>query len=221
MSPGFAKLRARDRIRDSARHCARPLRRSLQSAGARSCGSICTVAVIPAASATPLGTSSIWMRSKSGHLMPEASPTRPSSALTAGSSKGRGVSSSVRAPAPRSRGSPHGRSGTAARAGAGSYAPAFRDNDVDGEVLPKLMANDLVGLGVTSIGHRQKLLDAIAALGAEAPATRPPGRRPRRYRGVEQALRDAVDLYREIGATGHAERLARGIHPSPTQEEKS
>ena len=68
------------------------------------------------------------------------------------------------------------------------YAPAFRDNDVDGEVLPKLTADDLVGLGVTSIGHRRKLLDAIAALGAEAPATRPPGRRPRRYRGVRASI---------------------------------
>ena len=47
------------------------------------------------------------------------------------------------------------------------YAPAFRDNDVDGEVLPELTAEDLIGLGVNSIGHRRKLLAAIAALGAE------------------------------------------------------
>jgi class 3 adenylate cyclase len=46
------------------------------------------------------------------------------------------------------------------------YAPAFRDNDVDAEVLPELTAGDLIGLGVTSIGHRRKLLAAIAALGA-------------------------------------------------------
>ena len=30
------------------------------------------------------------------------------------------------------------------------YAPVFRDNDVDGEVLPELTADDLIGLGVTS-----------------------------------------------------------------------
>ena len=47
------------------------------------------------------------------------------------------------------------------------YVPAFRDNEVDAEVLPNLTADDLIGLGVTSIGHRRKLLDAIAALGAE------------------------------------------------------
>jgi len=52
------------------------------------------------------------------------------------------------------------------------YAPAFRDNDIDGEVLPKLTADDLTGLGVASIGHRRKLLAAIAALReAPAPAT--------------------------------------------------
>jgi hypothetical protein len=44
------------------------------------------------------------------------------------------------------------------------YQAAFRDNDVDGSVLPRLTADDLVGLGVTSIGHRRKLLDAIAEL---------------------------------------------------------
>src|SRR5437660_1452389 len=50
------------------------------------------------------------------------------------------------------------------------YAPAFRDNDVDGEVLPELTAEDLISIGVTSVGHRRKLLSAIAALGAAAPA---------------------------------------------------
>ena len=44
------------------------------------------------------------------------------------------------------------------------YAPAFRDNDIDGEILPALTADDLIGLGVTSIGHRRKLLAAIAVL---------------------------------------------------------
>ena len=50
------------------------------------------------------------------------------------------------------------------------YAPAFRDNDVDGEVLPELTVDDLVTIGVTSVGHRRKLLAAIAALGTEPPA---------------------------------------------------
>src|SRR5258705_9415947 len=49
------------------------------------------------------------------------------------------------------------------------YAPVFRDNDVDGEVLPELTADDLISIGVTSVGHRRKLLAAIAALGTEPP----------------------------------------------------
>ncbi len=51
------------------------------------------------------------------------------------------------------------------------YGPAFRDNDLDGEVLPDVNADDLIGIGVTSIGHRRKLLAAIAALKSE---TAPP-----------------------------------------------
>ncbi len=50
------------------------------------------------------------------------------------------------------------------------YEPAFRDNDVDAEVLPELTADDLIGIGVISVGHRRKLLAAIASLGAAPPA---------------------------------------------------
>jgi len=44
------------------------------------------------------------------------------------------------------------------------YAPPFRDNRIDMRVLPKLTAEDLKDLGVTTIGDRRILLDAIAAL---------------------------------------------------------
>jgi class 3 adenylate cyclase len=44
------------------------------------------------------------------------------------------------------------------------YVPAFRDNDIDGEVLRGLTTDDLRELGVASIGHRRRLLDAIARL---------------------------------------------------------
>ena len=50
------------------------------------------------------------------------------------------------------------------RLGLERYEQAFRENDVDAEVLPELTAEDLIGLGVISIGHRRKLLAAIAAL---------------------------------------------------------
>jgi hypothetical protein len=56
------------------------------------------------------------------------------------------------------------------------YADAFRANDVDGRVLPQLTADDLRDLGVTSVGHRRLLVEAIAALrtGADAPAAPAP-----------------------------------------------
>jgi class 3 adenylate cyclase len=44
------------------------------------------------------------------------------------------------------------------------YEPLFRDNEIDWEVLPKLTSEDLREIGVVPIGHRRRLLDAIALL---------------------------------------------------------
>jgi hypothetical protein len=49
------------------------------------------------------------------------------------------------------------------------YVAIFRDNEIDWEVLPKLTSEDLREIGVTAVGHRRKLMDAITALGASAP----------------------------------------------------
>ena len=49
------------------------------------------------------------------------------------------------------------------------YVSTFRDNEIDWEVLPKLTSEDLREIGVAAVGHRRKLLDAIAALRAEPP----------------------------------------------------
>ena len=49
------------------------------------------------------------------------------------------------------------------------YEPAFHANEIDGEVLPSLTSEDLREIGVVLIGHRRRLLNAIAALGTEAP----------------------------------------------------
>ena len=50
------------------------------------------------------------------------------------------------------------------RLGLAQYERAFRDNDVDAEVLPELTAEDLIELGVTSVGHRRKMLAEFALL---------------------------------------------------------
>ncbi len=48
--------------------------------------------------------------------------------------------------------------------GLGKYEAAFRENDIDETVLSGLTHETLKDLGVTSVGHRLKLLDAVAAL---------------------------------------------------------
>jgi hypothetical protein len=44
------------------------------------------------------------------------------------------------------------------------YEAAFRENGVDETVLSKLTAEDVKDLGVTAVGHRRKLVEAIAVL---------------------------------------------------------
>ena len=52
------------------------------------------------------------------------------------------------------------------------YEPAFRENEIEWETLPKLTAEDLKDLGVVLGGHRRRLLDAIAT--RDAPEALPP-----------------------------------------------
>src|SRR6516164_2129742 len=54
--------------------------------------------------------------------------------------------------------------------GLGKYEAAFRENEIDETVLPILTHENLKELGVTALGHRLKLLDAIAALCADTSA---------------------------------------------------
>jgi hypothetical protein len=56
--------------------------------------------------------------------------------------------------------------------GLGRYEAAFRENDIDETVLPSVTAEDLKELGVASLGHRRKLLDAIAAAGRRSHSSR-------------------------------------------------
>src|SRR5271154_2888628 len=52
------------------------------------------------------------------------------------------------------------------------YEDLFRENDIDTEVLAELTERDLTGLGV-SLGHRKRLLKAIANLGSTETAAKP------------------------------------------------
>ena len=50
------------------------------------------------------------------------------------------------------------------------YEAAFRDNAINETILPNLTAEDLKDLGISMVGHRRMLLEAIALLRAEATA---------------------------------------------------
>ena len=50
------------------------------------------------------------------------------------------------------------------------YEAAFRENEIDSEVLPKLTAEDLKDIGVAIVGHRRKILSAIAELSGSSAA---------------------------------------------------
>src|ERR1700719_290384 len=51
------------------------------------------------------------------------------------------------------------------------YEALFRENDIDAEVLSDLTDGDLEKIGV-SLGHRKRLLKAIASLGATESAAK-------------------------------------------------
>src|SRR5215469_3457441 len=85
------------------------------------------------------------------------------------------------------------------------YEAAFRDNEIDWRVLPKLTADDLKDIGITAVGHRRKLLEAIGELRAAdappepIPPTAPTGGSPPPTAGTPSSGRHP-------GALAHAAR---------------
>ena len=58
--------------------------------------------------------------------------------------------------------------------GLGQYEEKFRDNKIDADLLPRLTVDDLKDIGVSVVGDRRRLLDAIAVIaGAGRPADLP------------------------------------------------
>jgi class 3 adenylate cyclase/predicted ATPase len=70
------------------------------------------------------------------------------------------------------------------------YEAAFRDNNIDDAVLRSLTAEDLKDLGVDTVGHRRKLLDAVAALRTEASGKAPPAETGA---AIETSRKDAAE----------------------------
>jgi class 3 adenylate cyclase/predicted ATPase len=87
------------------------------------------------------------------------------------------------------------------------YALAFRDNNIDGEVLRRLTAEDLRELGVASIGHRRRLLDAIAVLGERQPTAEASRTTPFTASGEAERRQLTVMFCDLVGSTALSSRL--------------
>ena len=55
--------------------------------------------------------------------------------------------------------------------GLGQYEEQFRDNKIDADLLPRLTVDDLKDIGVSVVGDRRRLLDAIAVIAGAGPAS--------------------------------------------------
>ena len=78
--------------------------------------------------------------------------------------------------------------------GLSEYADRFAENDIDFSILPELTDQDLEKIGVASLGHRRKILKAIAALNgptAAPPAPAPPAPKPAAVPALEPRVAPA------------------------------
>src|ERR1700736_4431073 len=90
--------------------------------------------------------------------------------------------------------------------GLGQYEAIFRKNEIDAEVLPNLTAEDLRELGVVILGHRRKMLAAIAKLSASSavPAT---GAKPPPAEDAAERRRLTLMFCDLVGSTALSSRL--------------
>lgn len=96
--------------------------------------------------------------------------------------------------------------------GLGQYTEAFTQNDIDEELLPELNDADLEKLGISSLGHRKKLLKAIAALqvseSAPAPTSLQPDAIPPAPIAPEAARRQLTVMFCDmVGSTELSTKL--------------
>ena len=96
--------------------------------------------------------------------------------------------------------------------GLGQYEEKFRDNKIDADLLPRLTVDDLKDIGVSVVGDRRRLLDAIAVIaGASRPAASPLPRRSLLHPRVLQASAErrpiTVMFCDLVGSTSLAAKL--------------
>ena len=91
------------------------------------------------------------------------------------------------------------------------YEAAFRENEIDETVLLNLTAEDLKELGVSALGHRRKLLDAIAPLradgSAKAPSPEAPSTLPKPSQDTAERRQVTVMFSDLVGSTAFSARM--------------
>jgi len=87
------------------------------------------------------------------------------------------------------------------------YEPVFRENEIDSEVLSELTESDLEKLGLP-LGHRKRLLKAIAALAATTPSTVGPSTSPKQTARHSAERRQLTIMFCDlVGSTALSARL--------------
>jgi hypothetical protein len=88
--------------------------------------------------------------------------------------------------------------------GLGQYEATFRANEIDADILPELTDSDLEKLGLP-LGHRKRLLKAIASLSAAA--TAPPTTIPRTAADASERRQLTVMFVDLVGSTALSAKL--------------
>jgi class 3 adenylate cyclase len=93
--------------------------------------------------------------------------------------------------------------------GLGQYETNFRDNKINADLLPRLTNDDLKDIGVSALGDRLQLLDAIAALaGAKPVADAHAEPRPPKDPAVSAERRPITVMFCDlVGSTSIAAKL--------------
>ena len=106
--------------------------------------------------------------------------------------------------------------------GLGQYETNFRDNKINADLLPRLTNDDLKDIGVSALGDRLQLLDAIAALaGPKPPADVPASRsepRPPKDPAVSAERRPITVMFCDlVGSTSLCRQARRRRLAQPGQ----
>ena len=88
----------------------------------------------------------------------------------------------------------------------GQYEALFREHEIDAGVLRDLVESDLEKIGVP-LGHRKRLLKAIATLGTEETAAKPPGPAPASSPATAERRPITVMFCDLVGSTSMAAKL--------------